>query len=98
MSKDKGEAIMNITELEAKFINYIKNDFHSYAYGNFTESSVDEYLHYFDDTPIDPKQARGILTSLKRKKVIEYYNDPDCWNPIYIGKKWDEALAIVEAR
>lgn len=88
---------MTITPLEAKFINHIKHDFRSYTYGNFTELSLDDYLHLNGRLPIDPKQARGVLTSLKRKQVIEYVNDPHCWNPIYIGKKWQEALAIAEA-
>jgi len=89
---------MNITELEAKFINHIKKDFRSYNLGSFTDESVDEYLHYSETFPIDPKQARGVLTSLKRKKVIDYCNDPHCWNPVYIGERWAEALAIAEGR
>lgn len=83
---------MEITELEAKLLNYIKDDFS----GEFTESSVDEYLHYTKDFPIDPKQARGILATLKRKKVIDYCNEKGCWNPIYKAKNWDEAFAIIE--
>lgn len=94
--KGKGEQQMNITELEAKLINYIKNDFTHNK--EFTETSVDEYLHYTKDFPIDPKQVRGIFTTLKRKKVIDYFNDPHCWNPIYKGERWNEALAIAEAR
>jgi len=88
---------MNITELEAKFINHIKNDFGSYE---STELSMADYIDKRSQyaLPIDPKQARGVLTSLKRKKIIRYTNDPHCWNPIYMGERWNEALAIAEAR
>lgn len=33
------------------------------------------------------KELRGTFTSLKRKKIVEHYNDKGCFNPIFPTQK-----------
>lgn len=42
-----------------------------------------EFYNTFGIDAAKNKEIRGAFSSLKRKKIINHYNDPGCFNPIY---------------
>lgn len=68
---------LQLTELERKMIETILHDYESVGVNN-TEF---RNMTWNDDEMA--KRWRGTFTSLKRKKIVNHYNDKDCFNPIF---------------
>lgn len=96
--------MISLTEQEKTFLNelnfvHIELDFK-------TESLVDrEYIETTGDgeeycrySALGARKARGVLSSLMQKGVLEYFGNlpenRDCWNPIYKGENYDEAIMM----
>lgn len=79
---------LQLTELEKKMIETILHDYESVGANN-TEF---RNMTWHDDEIA--KRWRGTFTSLKRKKIVDHYNDKDCFNPIFPTTKLLEACKV----
>ena len=75
-----------ITELERFMLERINEDYKEVGIENT------EFYNTFGNEAETNKELRGAFTSLKRKKIVSHYNDPNCFNPIYPTKKFIEVL------
>ena len=82
---------MELTKLENQVVNCLEHEYQVLKFeDNVSISNVE------NETKISTKVLRGVLASLIKKEVVEYYgNEPqnkNCWNPIFKGSKWNEAI------
>ena len=84
---------MELTKLENQVVKCLEA---KYASDNGIEDNTDISV-VANSTKISIKVLRGVLSSLIQKEVVDYYgNEPqnkNCWNPIFRGSKWNEAIA-----
>lgn len=69
--------MIKLTDLEKKLLVKIIKD-----YGNNGIENT-EFYNTFGINAAKNKEVRGAFSSLKKKKVINHYNDPGCFNPIF---------------
>ena len=82
---------MELTVLEKQVVKCLENEYKVLVReDNVAISNVE------NETKISTKVLRGVLASLIKKEVVIYYgNEPqnkNCWNPIFMGMKWGEAV------
>lgn len=82
---------MKLTELEIEMIKELANEYEKYY-----EEDVEWHNLGWDMDKTKAKQRRGTLASLTKKEILEYSGllpeNRNCFNPIYRGKNWKEAL------
>ena len=76
---------LQLTELEKQMITLILHDYAKIGVENteFHNTFGDDWEGDKKTLQVSNKELRGAFTSLKRKKIINHYNDPHCFNPIY---------------
>ena len=75
-----------ITKLERIMLDIINDSYNTSGVNNT------EFYNIFGNDVETNKKLRGAFTSLKRKKIINHYNDPNCFNPIFPTRKFIETL------
>ena len=75
-----------ITELEKTMLKAINKDYSRLGIENT------EFYNTFGYEAETNKELRGAFASLKRKKIVDHTNDPNCFNPIYPTRKFIEIM------
>lgn len=81
--------MLKLTKLEKEMIQKLKE----YYEGRWGEENAGFYEVFGWE---DGRRYRGGLSSLIKKEIVVWYGNlpgnEDCFNPIYKGKNWEEAV------